>query len=329
MVCSSESRRRGAGLPRPARSAAGRARPDRQAAALHPDPHPVARRRPRRLPHHHRRFTGEDRLAATALAVPGARRDAGQRGRRRRHRARFRLAARRPEWRDSVDTAQHLWTLDNPAYGWFGLSSAVRVRVGSTAVRAVSVAEVVSPSEEASGPLARELMVALVRAGVTATCSGADKPRYGDLAVDSNLPDTRIALGGPTRNAFTKAVLAEADPGTPTSCNRQLAKTGRATGVGAGGQRIQALARRLGARRRPAAPARTAGAGDRRLGRQKADCGDRVPGRRPRRRRDRGHPSGPAGRRRRSSPSKPAPSRCSTAECRASPSTPTAPCTPR
>ena len=31
---------------------------------------------------------------------------------------------------ESVDTAKHPYTLDNPAYGWFGLSSAVRVRVG-------------------------------------------------------------------------------------------------------------------------------------------------------------------------------------------------------
>ncbi len=128
---------------------------------------------------------------------------------------------------ESVDTAQHLWTLDNPAYGWFGLSSAVRVRVGND-VRAVSVAEVVSPAETVSGPLARELMVALVRAGVTATCSGADKPRYGHLDVDSNLPDVRIALGGPARNAFTKAVLAEADPAYTAELDRQLAKTGRA-----------------------------------------------------------------------------------------------------
>jgi len=127
----------------------------------------------------------------------------------------------------SVDTAEHLWTLDNPAYGWFGLSSAVRVRVGD-ATRAVSVAEVVSPAENASGPLARELMVALVRAGVTATCSGADKPRYGNLDVDSNLPDARIALGGPTRNAFTEAVLADADPAYAKELDRQLAKTGRA-----------------------------------------------------------------------------------------------------
>ncbi len=128
----------------------------------------------------------------------------------------------------SVDTARHLWTLDNPAYGWFGLSSAARVRLGDDAMRAIAVAEVVSPAETMSGPLGRELMVALVRAGVTATCSSADKPRYGHLDVDSNLPDVRIALGGPARNAFTKAVLAHADPAYTAELDRQLAKTGQA-----------------------------------------------------------------------------------------------------
>ncbi|MEM6104851.1 NEW3 domain-containing protein [Mycobacterium sp. 050272] len=129
---------------------------------------------------------------------------------------------------ESVDTEHLPWTLDNPAYSWFGLSSAARVRLGSNDIRALSVAEVVSPSEASSGPLARELMVALVRAGVTATCSGADRPRYGNLAVDSNLPDVRIALGGPDRNAFTKAVLAEADPEYAKELERQLSKRGRA-----------------------------------------------------------------------------------------------------
>jgi alpha-mannosidase len=127
----------------------------------------------------------------------------------------------------SVDTAEHPWTLDNPAYGWFGLSSAARVRVGAE-IRAVSVAEVVSPTEAESGPLARDLMVALVRAGVTATCSGADKPRYGDLGIDSNLPDTRIALGGPEQNSFTAAVLAESDGVYTEELKRQLYATGQA-----------------------------------------------------------------------------------------------------
>lgn len=126
----------------------------------------------------------------------------------------------------AVDSAHHPWTLDNPAYGWFGLSSAVRVRVGD-AVRAVSVAEVVTP-DTAAAPAARDLMVALARAGVTATCSRADKPRYGDLTVDSNLPDTRITLGGPDENSFTAAVLAAADVSYSDELKRQLERTGSA-----------------------------------------------------------------------------------------------------
>ncbi|MCV7028606.1 NEW3 domain-containing protein [Mycobacterium sherrisii] len=126
----------------------------------------------------------------------------------------------------SIDTARHPWTLDNPAYSWFGLSSTARINLGDNNIRTMSVAEVVAPSEASSGPLTRDLMVALARAGVTATCGGADKPRYGNLDVDSNLPDVRIAVGGPDRNAFTKAVLADSEYGS--ELDRQLAATGRA-----------------------------------------------------------------------------------------------------
>ena len=122
----------------------------------------------------------------------------------------------------AVDSAKHPWTLDNPAHGWFGLSSCVRIRVGEH-TRAVSVAEVVAPDGDGTRP-ARDLMVALVRAGVTATCSTAGRPRYGHLEVDSNLPDARIALGGPDDNAFTAAVLAAADPSYATEVKRQLAE---------------------------------------------------------------------------------------------------------
>lgn len=108
----------------------------------------------------------------------------------------------------AVDAEKFPSTLDNPAYGWFGLSSMVRVRFGDSpnGVRAISVAEVVSPGGDAN-PLVRDLMVALARAGVTATCTTAESARYGDLSVDSNLPDVRISLGGPEVNAFTAAVL--------------------------------------------------------------------------------------------------------------------------
>lgn len=114
---------------------------------------------------------------------------------------------------DAVDTAVFPYTLDNPAYGWFGVSSAVRVRFRGGEVRAVSVAEVVAPAhaDPATDALIRDLMVALARAGVTATLSTADSPRYGDLAVDSNLPDMRITVGTPDDNSFTATVLGERD----------------------------------------------------------------------------------------------------------------------
>lgn len=106
---------------------------------------------------------------------------------------------------ESVDTAVFPYTLDNPAYGWFGLSSAARVRFREHAVRAVSVAEVIATAGVDAE--VRELMAALARAGVTATCSVPGAPRYGDLSVDSNLPDVRISIGSPEENSFTAAVL--------------------------------------------------------------------------------------------------------------------------
>ena len=126
-----------------------------------------------------------------------------------------------------VDSGLAPWTLDNPAFTWFGLSATARVRVGDT-VRAVGVAEVVAPSEDTTGPLGRDLMVALVRAGVTGTCSWPQRPRYGHLTVDSNLPDFRVALGSPEQNTFTAAVLAAADPAYADEVGARLRANGRA-----------------------------------------------------------------------------------------------------
>ncbi|MDG4663881.1 NEW3 domain-containing protein [Mycobacterium sp. 236(2023)] len=112
---------------------------------------------------------------------------------------------------ESIDTANFPYTLDNPAYGWFGLSSALRIRFRAGAVRAVSVAEVISPT--GAEPEVRELVAALARAGVTVTCTAADAPRYGDLSVDSNLPDVRISVG---ESSFTTAVLAGSAAGSRT-----------------------------------------------------------------------------------------------------------------
>src|SRR5262249_62122119 len=82
---------------------------------------------------------------------------------------------------------------------------------------AVGAAEILVPPvpNECRGAV-RDLMTALARQGVTATCSRADGPRYGALDLDSNVPDCRIALGGPDVNPWTARLLAALGPGGGT-----------------------------------------------------------------------------------------------------------------
>ena len=140
-----------------------------------------------------------------------------------------------------VDSAEHWYTLDNPALGWFGVGSTARVRLGAAGTgsagsagsadgqRAIGVAEVICPDDhDALRSDVRDLMVALGRAGVTATCSQADGTRYGAVDADSNLPDVRIAIGGADLNAFNSAVLGSADPAYAKAVARQLATSGTA-----------------------------------------------------------------------------------------------------
>ena len=123
----------------------------------------------------------------------------------------------RPFGSADTDVAEHEFTLDNPAHEWFGIGSTARVALaapaGGRTMRAIGVAEVIPPnSQNAYRDPTRDLIAALARVGVTATCSRADGPRYGSIDVDSNLPDVRIALGGPAENPFTAEVLAAAGP---------------------------------------------------------------------------------------------------------------------
>jgi alpha-mannosidase len=132
-----------------------------------------------------------------------------------------------------VDSLLYPWTLDNPAYNWFALSSTARVvlRDGVGQVlgrRALGIADVVVGHESQAGPLGRDLVVALARVGVTSTTSTAAGPRYGLLATDSNLPDFRVAIGGPTDNAFTADALALAGQEYADEVTRQLKERGRA-----------------------------------------------------------------------------------------------------
>jgi hypothetical protein len=115
-----------------------------------------------------------------------------------------------------VDSADHWYTLDNPAYQWFGLGSVARVTDRGGLAQAIGVAEVVCPeAPNGLGDRLRDLLVALAAAGVTATCSQADGSRYGAIDVDSNLPDVRIAIGGPEVTRSPPRCWPPPGPDTP------------------------------------------------------------------------------------------------------------------
>jgi alpha-mannosidase len=145
----------------------------------------------------------------------------------------------RPPGEIDIDVARDTYTLDSPACEWFAVGSTARValpdrdRTGQRQLQAIGVAEVVCPPSLRGS--ARDLLAALARQGVTATCSVPDGTRYGYLEVDSNLPDFRITLGGPDQNSFTARVLDEA------GASAQAAATGRIW-VPAGRSRADAFA---------------------------------------------------------------------------------------
>ena len=118
----------------------------------------------------------------------------------------------RPFGTPDADVAQHAFTLDNPAHEWFGLGAAARV-VTHDRAWPIGVAEVIVPAVPNECRAAvRDLVTALAGQGVTATCSRPDGPRYGALDLDSNVPDCRIALGGPDVNPWTARLLAALGP---------------------------------------------------------------------------------------------------------------------
>jgi alpha-mannosidase len=127
----------------------------------------------------------------------------------------------RPPGPANSDVAEHSYTLDSPATEWFGVGSTARVSLPDGQLQAIGVAEVVTPP--ALRKQARGLLAALARQGVTATCSVPDGPRYGYQELDSNLPDFRICLGGPSENAVTAQVLAAAGPAAAAALSAQLA----------------------------------------------------------------------------------------------------------
>ena len=142
----------------------------------------------------------------------------------------------RPFGRPNVDVAEVPFTLDHPAYNWFALGATARVALGAAggpesearAARAIGIAEVVVGDDPRHDGAIRELVIALVRQGVTSTVSQHDGHRYGVMHIDSNLPDVRLAIGRPEENHFVASVLDEADAGYRAELDRQLASSGQA-----------------------------------------------------------------------------------------------------
>jgi hypothetical protein len=139
----------------------------------------------------------------------------------------------RPFGAPEADVAVHWWTLDNPANQWFGIGSVAKASLVSGSEEtpvALGVAEVVTPdvAEEPVRAAVKDLVTRLARAGVTATTSRSSGTRYGSLEVDSNLPDFRIALGGPSSNAFTSEVLAACGPAVAKRLAQLVAESGAA-----------------------------------------------------------------------------------------------------
>ena len=136
--------------------------------------------------------------------------------------------------------------------------------------------------------------IALVRQGVTSTVSRHDGHRYGVLHIDSNLPDVRLAIGGPTENRVRRGRARRrrsrlSGRARPAAGQRRLGAA-----VGPGGRRRPSAARNRitdlrGARDLPVLI--VAGVDADHDGR-----GDRRARRRSRRRRHRRRPAGGAGR---------------------------------
>ena len=160
---------------------------------------------PGRVPHPRGRLDRPGRAAAGAFPGRRAGRAAGvpvrhQRGGQAVRRAgRRRGAARRSpsttrRTSGSASAPQRAWSPDGRAWP-------------------IGVAEVIVPAvPNGCRAAVRDLVTALAGQGVTATCSRPDGPRYGALDLDSNVPDCRIALGGPDVNPWTARLLAALGP---------------------------------------------------------------------------------------------------------------------
>ncbi len=117
-----------------------------------------------------------------------------------------------------VDAFEDPWTLDNVAWRWAALDAPATLVLGARGrelpLTSVAVVEIVVPDAIDAGGM--EDVAGWVRVlagwGVTATVTKASARRYGDLRIDSDRPDLRIALGAPSQNPLVAAAWSGHDP---------------------------------------------------------------------------------------------------------------------
>ena len=133
----------------------------------------------------------------------------------------------------NVDVGDVPFTLDNPAYDWFGLGATARVALRDAdggepyASTAIGIAELIVPHDPSLDDDVRRLSIALVRKGVTSSVA----PRRPSLRRDVHrldLPDVRIAIGGPSDNRFVAELLEASGSDYRDAFERQLTAGGGA-----------------------------------------------------------------------------------------------------
>ena len=141
----------------------------------------------------------------------------------------------RPFGAPEADVAEHWWTLDNPANQWFGIGSVARAgrspadrRRRGRGPRGGRGRHSRCHRRTGPGPPSGICSSRWRGRASRRPARGPSGTRYGSVDVDSNLPDFRIALGGPSANAFTAEVLAAGGPAGGQAARALVAEDGAA-----------------------------------------------------------------------------------------------------
>ena len=113
------------------------------------------------------------------------------------------------------DVAEHPYPLNFACHRFCGLGALLKADVraggGGDVLRSLAAGEVVYPAEPdgAMREIIDDIVLALYRRGVSTSPVPDNIHPYGDRRIDSNVPDFRLIIGGPSLNARAKSLAAE------------------------------------------------------------------------------------------------------------------------